>query len=257
MAAGLIAAGMLTIGPAQPAARPLGTAPVRPAASSASSLNSAGYAVSRKHTRFRFARATFFVPYLTCRLSPGSFSADWVGLDGFVGNPDSVEQVGVAANCKAGQAAYHAWFAMYPHARQNLRVSVRAGDSVTARVYYDQGTARFSLSLVNNTTGGHSQVTAACPSGVTCPRTSAEIISSTLTTGSGSKLKIRPLAAYGAVSFTGIAITNRAGHRGSVRSAHWGATRIVETERAAPFRVIARPTLVQGTTFATYWTRAS
>jgi peptidase A4-like protein len=241
-----------------PATGPLGTAAVQPAASSADSLNSAGYAVSRRRTRFRFASATYFVPYLNCRLSPGSYSAGWVGLDGFVGTPRSVEQVGVAANCStAGKAAYHAWFAMYPHARRTLRVSVRAGDSVTASVYYDQGTARFMLGLVNNTTGGHSQVRAKCPSGVTCPRTSAEIITSTLTTGSGSKLKIRPLADYGAMSFTGIAITNRAGDRGSVRSAHWGATRIVETEQAAPFRVIARPTLVHGTTFATYWARAS
>ena len=64
---------------------PLGTAHVRPGASSVNSLNSAGYAVSRARTRFRFAAATFFVPYLNCRLSPGSYSAGWVGLDGFVG----------------------------------------------------------------------------------------------------------------------------------------------------------------------------
>ncbi|HEY1643305.1 MAG TPA: G1 family glutamic endopeptidase [Streptosporangiaceae bacterium] len=236
---------------------PLGTAHVRPGASSVNSLNSAGYAVSRARTRFRLVRATSFVPYLNCRLSPGSYSAGWVGLDGFVGTPDSAEQVGVAANCTARRRAkYHAWFAMYPHARTPLRVSVRAGDSVTASVYYDRSTAKFTLRLADNTTGGHAQVRAACPHGVRCPRDSAEIITSALTAGSGSRLTIRPLADYGAMSFTSIAITDRSGDKGSVRSRHWGSTRIVETQRAAPFRVIARPTLVHGTTFATYWSRA-
>jgi hypothetical protein len=236
---------------------PLGTAQVRPGSSSVNSLNSAGYALSRARTRFRFAAATFFVPYLNCRLSPGSYSAGWVGLDGFTGTPDSAEQVGVAANCTAhGRARYHAWSAMYPQARTPLRMSVRAGDSVTASVYYDRGTARFRLRLADNTTGGHAQVRAACRPGIHCPRTSAEIITSALTADSASSPRIRPLADYGAVSFTGIAITDRSGDHGSVRSRHWGATRIVETQQAAPFRVIARPTLVHGTTFATYWSRA-
>jgi hypothetical protein len=236
---------------------PLGTAHVRPGASSVNSLNSAGYAVSRARTRFRYAAATFFVPYLNCRLSPGAYSAGWVGLDGFVGTPDSAEQVGVAANCTArGRAKYHAWFAMYPRARTPLRVSVRPGDSVTASVHYDRSTARFTLSLTDSTTGGHARARAACPPGVRCPRDSAEIITSALTAGSGGGLTIRPLADYGAVSFTSIVITDRSGDHGSVRSAHWGATRIVQTQQAAPFRVIARPTLVHGTTFATYWSRA-
>jgi hypothetical protein len=123
-------------------------------------------------------------------------------------------------------------------------------------VHYDRSTARFTLSLTDSTTGGHARARAACPPGVRCPRDSAEIITSALAAGSGGGLTIRPLADYGAVSFTSIVITDRSGDHGGVRSAHWGATRIVQTQQAAPFRVIARPTLVHGTTFATYWSRA-
>jgi hypothetical protein len=73
---------------------PLGTAHVRPGASTVNSLNSAGYAVSRARTRFRYAAATFFVPYLNCRLSPGAYSAGWVGLDGSVGTPPACTTTG-------------------------------------------------------------------------------------------------------------------------------------------------------------------
>lgn len=222
------------------------------------SLNSAGYAVSQAGTRFRLVRATFFVPYLNCALSPGSFSADWVGLGGFVGKSVSVQQDGIEADCPAsGRASYFAWFRMYPRGRARSKIQVRGGDSVTASVFYDTARRRFTLAVTNNTTGGHLRAHRTCPSGVTCPARSGEIISSAPVTGTGRHLTIKPLADYGAVSFTSIAITNRSGQRGGLRSPHWTATRIVQTERDAPFRLIARPTQVEADTFDNYWSRAS
>jgi hypothetical protein len=229
---------------------------VRPAAGSATSLNSAGYAVSRPHVRFRFVRATFFVPYLNCALSKGAASAHWVGLDGFVGRPDSVEQDGIEADCsKKGKSSYRAWYAMYPRRRYLRKIAIKGGDSVTASVYYDAADHTFSLALKDNTTGGHFRVHRKCPHGITCPRNSAEMVSSAPATGSGASLTIEPLADYGALSFGAIAITNQAGQRGKLRSARWGVTRIVQTQRASPFRLVARPTPIQGDTFDNYWSR--
>ena len=68
---------------------------------------------------------------------------------------------------------------------------------------------------------------------------------------------VKPLADYGAVSYAAIAITDRAGQRSSLRSAFWGATRIIQTEGSAPFRVVSRPTQIQADTFDTYWSRES
>jgi hypothetical protein len=230
----------------------------RPAQGTSSSFNSAGYVVSRTRTRFRFVQATFFVPYLNCRLSPSTSSLDWVGLDGFVGRPDSVEQDGIQADCdKAGKASYRAWYAMYPRPQRLSKITIRAGDSITANVYVDTADGTFLLSVTDNSTGGHFRVRLRCPRGTQCPRTSAEIISSAPDSGSGSHLVIRPLADYGAVSFGSVAVTDNVGQRGSLRSARWTATRIIETQRTSPFRLLARPTLTQGDTFDTYWAKAS
>ncbi|HUZ23513.1 MAG TPA: G1 family glutamic endopeptidase [Streptosporangiaceae bacterium] len=235
--------------------RPLEFA-ARPAIGSVDSLNSAGYAASRPHARFASIRATFFVPYLNCGLSKGAYSSQWVGLDGFEGKPDSVEQDGIEADCSAaGRSSFHAWYAMYPRRRAMPALAIRSGDSVTASVSYDLADARFALALTDNTTGGHFRVHASCPRGLRCPRNSAEVISSTPATRTAGHLAIAPLADYGAVSFSGISITDRAGHRGGLRSAHWAATRIIQTRPAAPFELMARPTPIEADAFDNYWSR--
>jgi hypothetical protein len=66
------------------------------------------------------------------------------------GNPDSVEQDGSAASCtKTGQARYHAWYAMYPHAQISAALTIHPGNSITASVFYNRARARFTLALVN------------------------------------------------------------------------------------------------------------
>jgi hypothetical protein len=266
-----VAAAALTVAPAaatvtavrpEAAASPIdASGPIRPAArpavGSVDSPNAAGYAVDRGHTRFRLVRATFFVPYLNCALSKSAYSADWVGLDGFVGNPDSVEEDGIEADCTAaGRGRYHAWHAMYPRPQVTSKVQVNAGDSVTATVFYDTSSHEFLLSLTDNTTGGHFTVSSKCPRGVTCPRNSAEVISSAPDTGRAGHETISRLADYGAMSFAAIDITDQSAQRGTLRSQFWGTTRIVQTQQAAPFQLIARPTQLEASTFDIYWSRA-
>jgi hypothetical protein len=224
--------------------------------SSEDSLNAAGYAVSHSGTRFRLVKATFFVPYLNCALTKSSYSDEWVGLGGFTGSSVTAQQAGIAANCtSAGRGSYHAWWAMYPQAQVASRIRISPGDSVTASVYYDAAQNRFDLSVTDNTTGGHFTQARRCPAGSRCPALSAEIISSAPTTRKGKKLVVKPLADYGAVSYAAVNITDKSGQRSGLHSAYWSATRIIQTEQAAPFAIIARPTQIAGNTFDTYWSR--
>jgi Peptidase A4 family len=230
---------------------------------SANSLNWAGYALSRTGVRFTAVRATFFVPYLNCAKSPGrGLSSEWVGLDGFVGHAETVEQGGIAANCSAaGKASYFGWYEMFPRAEVRASLPVTAGDSVTVSVTYDATSKDFRVSIVDNTRGSAFSVRRACPRVrvrgrlVRCLRNSAEVITEAPVVGSGRHLVIAHLADYGAISFAGISVTDGKGARGSVLSSHWNATKIIQLgSQTGP--TLARPTPIQGGSFDVYWLRA-
>jgi hypothetical protein len=237
-----------------------GVGPAVRTISTTGSLNWAGYAVNRHRVRFRLVRATFFVPYLNCTKSPGKTkSSAWAGLDGYVGHPDSVEQIGIGANCSAtGVASYFAWFEMFPYPQRKLAMKIRAGDSVTVQVSYNPANKDFRLSLTDHTRGERATRLRQCPnvtvSGkrVTCPRSSAEVIAEAPATGSGQNLVISPLSDYGAISFADISITDGAGKRGGIVSSSWAATKIIQVSASAG-PVLARPTSVQADMFDTYW----
>jgi hypothetical protein len=231
--------------------------------SSAGSLNWAGYAVARHKVTFRLVRATFFVPYLNCADSPGkTMSSAWAGLDGYVGHPDSVEQIGIGANCSAaGAASYYAWSEMFPFAQRKLAIKIHPGDSVTAQVSYNSAHKQFRLSLTDHTRGEHATRVRTCPmlkvSGkrVTCPRSSAEVIAEAPAVSSASGLVISPLSDYGAISFADISVTDGAGQRGGIVSRHWGATKIIQVGATAGPPILAQPTSVQADMFDAYWLR--
>ncbi len=245
----------------------LARAAAEPAVSSISSLGSlnwAGYAVSGRDLRFSVVQATFFVPYLTCAKAIGqTLSSDWVGFDGFVGKPDSVEQGGIGADCTAaGKATYYAWWETYPEPETRAALSVRPGDSVTAVVSYNTKHKDFRIMLVDNTRGGRFSVTRGCPAvkidkrTVTCPRNSAEVISEAPATGtSAGKLAIARLSDYDAVSFVGVAITDASGQRGTLVSAHWSTTKIIQLRSSGA--IVALPTATEAATFDNYWLRAN
>jgi Peptidase A4 family len=216
------------------------------------SVNWAGYAVTRSGKSFRLAQATFFVPYLNCKVSPGTYSADWVGFDGFLGaKPDSVEQDGIEADClgQGGKTAtYRAWYEMFPKPEVVSGIKVGAGDSITASVSYLSARYRFRLTVKDNTNGHRFAVTKACAA-AHCPRTSAQVISEAPANNKGQLL---PLADYGAVTFASIGITDGAGHHGGLGSRRWRASKIVQFGDASRKR-IAQPTPVHASSFASYW----
>jgi hypothetical protein len=91
-------------------------------------------------------------PTVSCTKSAYQSSVFWVGIDG-VGSR-SVEQVGTAADC-VGYATkdYYAWFDMAPKFLVRIAMVVNPGDVMFGRVSVSGNT--FTLSLINETTGGH------------------------------------------------------------------------------------------------------
>jgi hypothetical protein len=246
---------MIPVGGAPGLQRPASAAGAAGAATTQKSLNWAGYATTRGGKSFRLVTATFFVPYLNCaatsNLNADTYSAHWVGLDGFSAKADSVEQDGIEADCLGSGTTprYRAWYEMFPKPEVPSTIRISSGDSITASVSYSSATRKFRLTVRDNTNHHHFSVARACAAGVRCPRNSAEAISEA---PSNNKGELLPLADYGAVAFSKIAITDGAGHRGGLISTHWSHTRIVQYGAASNKR-IGRPTAIRDSGFANYW----
>ncbi len=205
------------------------------------SQNWAGYAVTG--SRFKKIKASFYVPIMKCSLSPDTFSSHWVGLDGF--NSNTVEQAGIEADCHGSTESVFAWREVFPHPEQPFNMTIRPGDSITAKVSFRNG--RFKMRVKDNTTGEHRTVRQQCAS-TTCRRSSAEVISEAPTVSG----KQSSLADYGAQAFSGISIRNSNGQTGGIRSSHWNAFRIFQIG-ISTHNVIAAPTALHGPAFAVYW----
>jgi hypothetical protein len=244
---------------ASPGPQPMIPAPVpgAPAGTSATNMidtvfshNWGGYAVHQSGVTFRAIKATFFVPFMNCAVTPGSaspgnFSSHWVGLDGF--SSHTVEQDGIEADCSSGSAHYDAWHEVFPRAEQPVSMKIRAGDSITASVRYSRSTRKYRLEVLDNTNGNHFTVHQKC-AGSACVRSSAEAISEAPSDNSG----ILPMADYGASSFSGISITSGSGRTGGIKSSHWSHSKIVQVGGSSG-HTIASPTALHGRSFDVYW----
>jgi len=244
---------------ASPGPQPMIPAPVPggPAGTSATTMidtvfshNWGGYAVHQKGVTFRAIKATFFVPFMNCAVTPGStipgnYSSHWVGLDGF--HSKTVEQDGIEADCISGSAHYDAWHEVFPRPEQPVSMKIRPGDSITTSVRYSRSTRKYRLEVMDNTNGNHFTVHQRC-AGSACVRSSAEAISEAPSDNSG----ILPLADYGASSFAGVSITSGSGRTGGIKSSHWSHSKIVQVGGSSN-RTIASPTALHGRSFDVYW----
>jgi len=233
-----------------------GTASARAAASLANALEStnwAGYASHQANVSFRQVEATFFVPYLNCAVSPGgtppTASSAWVGIDGFTST--TVEQDGIEADCSGATASYSAWYEAFPAPEVTSSITINPGDSVTAIVAYSKTTQKFRMTVTDNNNGQHFSVTKVCGP-ATCKRSSAEVISEAPSEVSGTTVTQLPLADYGAESFTNVSVTSTSGFTGGLRSARWGAARIIQVGSTSG-NVIGQSTPLHGTIFDNYW----
>jgi hypothetical protein len=163
------------------------------------STNWAGYAASGSAGDFSSVSANWSQPAVTCAPGETSYSAYWVGLDGY--NSKTVEQIGTASDCQNGTPKYYAWYEMSPKFGAICSLKVSAGDAITASVSYDRGSAQMRLKLVD----GSDTCTATAKATGSMARSSAEVIVEAPSSnhGPGSTLD---LADFGTVSFTGATV---------------------------------------------------
>ncbi len=232
------------------------------------SSNWAGYAAYNGTTTFRLVSAHFTVPYLDCNgvtATDGAWSSHWVGLDGY--KSATVEQTGLLAGCNGSTPEYDAWWEMYPKFPIYPSITVHAGNAIDMSVYYHSTTHQFTLNFSDTTNGQKFSKTVSCPSGSTCHRNSAEVISEAPYDTQISNLT--PLADFQAASFTNAHITNTSGtHSGGFRSSGWNTYAITQISdgsnpdlagTAIPAgTALDRPTpLYQNVTFLDYWMPAN
>jgi len=112
-----------------------------------SSANWSGYAVTGAKGSLQDVSGSWTVPSLTCD-SGTEYSSFWVGIDGF--NSNTVEQIGIDADCHNGSPAYFAWFEFYPHPFVTINnFTVQPGDVITAQVRYNTQARQFTVSIHN------------------------------------------------------------------------------------------------------------
>lgn len=207
------------------------------AITSLQALNWGGYAASQGTRTFRFVSAQFKVPAVSCTgvtATNGTVSGHWVGLDGL--RSTTVEQVGVIEGCvpSGGTFApvYLPFWEMAPNqAFSPAKVTVHSGDTIKVNVYYNKNARAFRLSLSDVTDGQSFTRTSSCPSGSTCQRNSAEAISEPPLTSFNSStgdVQFAPLADFGSIKISSVAITTTTGLRGGLTSPNWNTYKITE-----------------------------
>jgi hypothetical protein len=224
---------------------------------SVSSQNWAGYVAS--NNRFRYVQATFNVPALNCRKTPGTAKTPamvgaWVGLDGLGGRVVTVEQDGIAGQCVRGVPSYSAWWEMYPKPPVYSGMVVRPHDVIRASVYYNSRNRQYQLVLTDLTTHQGFRTWRRCGAS-SCRNASAEVITespSVAVTGN----RLFPLADFGTVSYSRIQVTDAAGQRGGFGSSRWQDTELVMTDNGGAVKA-ATSGLSHGVAFKNYWKRAS
>ena len=181
-----------------------------------------------------------------------SYSATWVGIDGF--SSQTIEQIGTESDWISGAQQNHAWFEMFPNPPVVLEgFPLTSGDSMSAVVFY-AGLGNYFLSLVNNTQGAYALIQQNVISLPFPLRNSAEwIVEAPSASLSGP---ILPLADFGTINFTDCtAYIN--GVVGPINSSFWvdaSITMINESHQTLAYPSDLSP---DGEDFSVTWVRSS
>ncbi len=224
------------------------------------SQNWSGYAaVARANVALRYVTSTFTVPSINCAAVPiGSagqtYAAEWVGLDGF--NDSTVEQTGVDSFCDSasGPATNQAWYEMYP-LDPVVFTGVSAGDTIWVSVYFNSSANSYQLFLDDETTGSTMETDQPCPSGSTCDRTSAEVISED---PGGSVAGGINLADFGTANYSVSHVTSRNGTHGALAAGKlWTSTEIVMQDPSGNDMATPSALTDSGADFSITWNRGT
>ncbi len=179
--------------------------------------------------------------------SPSAASAFWVGLDGY--NSTSVEQIGSDSDCNSGTPSYYAWYEMYPNPSVPLpsQYAVSPGDHMTAWVASNSVGTSFMM-MIKDATANWTFSTTQTGSGFA--RSSAEVIAEAPSSCNILFCSEVPLADFGQVSYSGSALTDAAGAKGSLSA--FDANEITMVNNGATL-VTPSSMSPDGTSFSVTW----
>jgi Peptidase A4 family len=195
-------------------------------ADSSNSANWAGYAVHRSGISFRKVSATWRQPNASCSAGQPAYSAFWVGLGGYSQTSSALEQIGTETDCDAyGKPRLSAWYELVPAPSTGIRLTVQAGDQISASVTVSGH--RVTLSL-NDVTRHHSftKTLNASTVDVSSAEWIVEAPSDCVTINSCQTL---PLANFGSAVFSSAQVEGIKRHTGSISSWRWNSTKITLT----------------------------
>lgn len=196
-------------------------------------------------TSFKQVQGSWIQPSLTCT-SSNSYSAYWVGFDGY-NNSNSLEQIGTQANClNNGVPSYSSWYEMYPSPLAPVGKVVKPGDVMFAKITYN-GSMSFTLFLADQTQGWSYQITKSTSS---VPKVnSAEwIVEAPL-----SNRHPLPLADFTPTSFTNSQATSLSGITGPINDPAWSNAQAIMYLGSGSFKAAPSSLASNGSSFDVTW----
>jgi hypothetical protein len=163
-------------------------------------------------------------PTATCTQGEQTYSAFWVGLGGYSLSSNGLEQIGTEDDCATnGSEDIYAWYELVPAAPRSVRMTIKAGDLISARVQVLG--AEVTLTLADRTS--HKSF-AKTLTDHTIDVSSAEwIVEAPSECFSSAQCRALPLADYGSLQFSGASALTVSGRIGTISSSLWNATKIV------------------------------
>jgi Peptidase A4 family len=186
------------------------------------SSNWAGYAVTAA-APFRSVAGRWVQPAAKCDQGSPTWSAFWVGIGGFTQGSQKLAQIGSEADCTTdGWKKMTVWYELAPAAPVTVRLPVRAGDQIAARVTITG--QHVALGIQNLTTHRSFTKTVAFPSPDT---SSAEWIAEAPSEcDNAGQCQPLPLTDFGTVRFTNSTATTAGGRSGTIADPAFTTTEI-------------------------------
>lgn len=222
---------------------------MRDGTGSLASRNWAGYVAydQAEDTDFNVIKSTWVEPAVTCEAS-NAWTVFWVGLDGWFDG--TVEQGGSSAQCVGGVPQYTLWWEMFPTNSIQTMNAISPGDTITASVTYNPGTAKFQIKVRDVTTGTGFTRNEKCASDQTCDRSSTDVIAEDVGKFGGSTYF--PLADYGTMQFSKSTSTDVNGTSGGFTKPAWEYAAITEQSGKKIYATVSALSH-QGKTFSATW----
>jgi hypothetical protein len=207
------------------AAPAFATEPAAAAASnSVPSQNWSGYAAHGDGAKFSTVSAHWRMPAADCVKGEQSFSSFWVGIGGYSLTSTALEQDGAELDCNAdGTESLSAWYELLPAGPHTVKMTVKAGDLISATVHVVGHEVTMKLSDLTRHESFSKTVTAS-----DIDTSSAEWITEAPSDcSSDTNCTVLALADFGAVRFSNATATTTAGNTSGIKTAHWTTTKLL------------------------------